>query len=515
MTEHNEPGQSRDKGPSLPPPSFTPAAGRPQRPKRTPAIEVGSPDTGPQATRNDAGSYTQPQTNSQPIVAPRVSSRSSSGTARAGAGAGSAGAGSAGASGAGAGGVGGQPASFAPAARAQSQQPAAIPPRTGGAAQPRSIQPTSQPGTSQPGTAQPASIRPGQAPVRIAQQVNSPIRHPQSTPGGAGGHGGPGQPSNLGINRPRKRSRKKLVGAIAALIVVALIAWPVGLLVWANGKLNHIEALSGAANTPGTTYLIAGSDSREGSDIGGHVEGARADTIMLLHVPSSGPAALISLPRDIYVPIPGHNSNKINASFSFGGAPLLVQTVEELTGMTVDHYVEVGFQGVEDIVDAVGGVRLCYDRTVKDKESKLNWKAGCHEADGKTALAFSRMRKSDPLGDIGRAARQRQVVSAIAKSLKNPAKLVNPSTQVSLVNAGTGALAVSNGTGFLDLGKMALAFQRANSDKGITGTPPIISLNYRPGGVGSAVQIDEEGSRQFFADVASGALEPGEYNGLK
>lgn len=156
---------------------------------------------------------------------------------------------------------------------------------------------------------------------------------------------------------------------------------------------------------------------------------------MLLHAPEDGPTALISLPRDIYVAIPGHDSSKINAAYSWGGAPLLVDTVEELTGLTVDHYVEVGFSGVQGIVDAVGGVELCYDRDVQDKESRLDWTAGCHMADGDQALAFARMRKADPLGDIGRAERQRQVVSAVATSLQDPAKLINPATQTKLINA--------------------------------------------------------------------------------
>lgn len=314
--------------------------------------------------------------------------------------------------------------------------------------------------------------------------------------------------------RPPKKRKKKTGRIIALLVVLSLFAWPLGLMMWANTKLNHVEALSGAANTPGTTYLIAGSDSREDGSVGGDNKGARADTIMLLHVPKSGPTALISLPRDIYVPIPGHNSNKINASFSFGGPALLVETVEALTGLTVDHYVEVGFSGVTGIVDAIGGVELCLDYDVKDPQSQLDWQAGCHLSDGDTALAFARMRKADPLGDIGRAQRQRQVIGAISSSLKSPAKLLNPKTQTSMVKAGTGALVVSEGTGFLDLGKMALAFRSANSNSGITGTPPIISLNYRPGGVGSAVQLDDPATAQFFKDIAAGSLKPGEYNGL-
>lgn len=338
---------------------------------------------------------------------------------------------------------------------------------------------------------------------------------------GAGGRPGgprtPGNSSSIGANgAPRRpRNKKRIAAFIAGGLVLAMIAWPVGLIIWANGKLNRVEALSGASNTTGETYLLAGSDSREGTDIGGEAPGARTDTIMLLHVPDSGPTALISLPRDIYVAIPGEQSSKINAAYSWGGAPLLVETVEELSGLTVDHYVEVGFAGVQGLVDAVGGVELCLDYDVKDKESRLDWKAGCHPADGDTALAFARMRKADPLGDIGRAQRQRQVVGAVSESLQSPGTLLNPMTQTSLINAGTGAIVVDESSGIVDLGKLALAFRDANSDKGITGTPPIESLDYRPGGVGSAVKLDDSGTNQFFKDITDGSLEPGEYNGLK
>lgn len=385
-----------------------------------------------------------------------------------------------------------------------------------------------------PSASQPRSYAAqGQPQRHNAQQAGSqPAGSTSRPPGSSNAHGGRPVPSssatrpagvgpsphgidhNTAPTKSSKSSKKRIFKIVALSLVALLIAWPVGLVIWANGKLNTIEALSGAPDTDGTTYLIAGSDSRS-ADSGSDIKGARADTIMLLHVPKDGPTALISLPRDIYVPIPGHDSNKINASFSLGGAPLLVETVEELTNLTVDHYVELGFDGVKDVVDAVGGVELCLDYSVKDKESGLNWKAGCHEADGKTALAFARMRKADPLGDIGRAERQRQVVSAVAKELKNPAELIKPTTQVKLIDAGTGALVVSEGSGFIDLGKMALAFLKANSEDGVTGTPPLLSLDYRPGGVGSAVQLDEEATVKFFEDIAQGNLPPGEHNSLK
>lgn len=295
------------------------------------------------------------------------------------------------------------------------------------------------------------------------------------------------------------------------LLLVLMIAWPVGLLLWANGKITHIDALSGATATDGTTYLLAGSDSRADGAVGEDgTEGARTDTIMLLHVPESGPAALISIPRDTYAEIPGNGANKLNTSYSWGGAPLLVETVEGLSGLTVDHYVEVGFSGVEDIVDAVGGVELCLDYEVHDELSGLNWTPGCHEADGVTALAFSRMRYSDPTGDIGRGERQRQVISAVSSTLQDKSLLLQPGKQKALLGSGLGSVSVDEDTNILDLGRLALAFRSANGPEGITGTPPISDPDYRPGNVGSTVRLDPDLAPQFWKDVAEGALPAGE-----
>src|SRR5690606_24279401 len=153
-------------------------------------------------------------------------------------------------------------------------------------------------------------------------------------PPGARPSGPPGPPAK-GRRKPRWR---RIVVLGLCLVLVAVIAWPVGLMLWANGKIQDVEALSGAADTPGTTYLLAGSDSRADGTVGEDgTEGARTDTIMLLHVPESGPTAPISLPRDTYTEIPGNNANMLNAAYSWGGAPLLVETVELLSGLTVDH----------------------------------------------------------------------------------------------------------------------------------------------------------------------------------
>ena len=297
-------------------------------------------------------------------------------------------------------------------------------------------------------------------------------------------------------------------------MLVLLAAWPIGLAVWANGKIQRIDGLTLTGGGPGTTYLIAGSDARDGSIDDSTTTGSRADTILVLHVPDSGTTSLISLPRDTYVDIPGHGPGKLNAATAYGGASLLVQTVEQLSGLKVDHYVEIGMGGVKNVVDAVGGVELCWDANLDDPDSGMVWTAGCHQADGTQALAFSRMRKSDPTGDIGRGLRQRQVVGAVMSKVDPGSLIWHPTQQVALVDAGTAALRVDEGTGIVDLGRLALAFRAANGPDGATGTPPIKSMDYRPGNIGSTVLLDPDTSPAFWQAVADGTVPPGVVGGV-
>ncbi len=309
---------------------------------------------------------------------------------------------------------------------------------------------------------------------------------------------------------PKKRKRRagRVIGRLLLVLLLLVVGSATWFLWWANGKIERVDVLSGAADTPGTTYLIVGSDSREGWGWDG-TEGARTDTIILIHEPESGPTAMISIPRDSYVSIPGYSDNKINASFAFGGPPLLIETVEGVTGLTIDHYLEIGFQGVSGIVDALSGVELCYGSDVDDELSGMVWEAGCHVTGGDDALAFARMRYSDPTGDIGRTARQQQLVSAVSDAALSRDTLLNPFAVSRLVNAGLEAVVVDEDMSILGLGKAALVFHSAQGDQAVTGTPPLSSINYSVSGVGSTVLLDPEQSDAFWVAVRDGTFEPG------
>jgi len=299
-----------------------------------------------------------------------------------------------------------------------------------------------------------------------------------------------------------------------AIVIGLLIAYPIILGVTAWNSLSRVEAIEPAhegselEDTPGRTYLVVGSDSRdnlsdeEKKELGtGSVAGQRTDTIMLLHVPGGGgPTVLISVPRDSYVPIPGHGSNKINAAYSYGGAELLIETLENVGGVKIDDYVETGLGGFADIVNAIGGVELCPSKAMKDSKAHLNVKAGCQTMNGKTALAYARARYSDPLGDLGRVKRQRETLAAIAKKTLSPSTLIMPWRAFSAAKAGGGALTVDETTGPIALAKFVLAMRAVSGSDGVSMTVPISNPDYEVNGM-SAVKWDTDKALEMFDDL--------------
>jgi LCP family protein required for cell wall assembly len=306
----------------------------------------------------------------------------------------------------------------------------------------------------------------------------------------------------------RPTRRRVVLGVI--LLLALLAAYPLTLATTAWNHLARVVALpaTGLAATPGTNFLVVGSDGRTGLTAAqrqrlhtGLAVGQRTDTIMLLHVPTSGTPTLISLPRDSYVPIPGHSKNKINAAYAFGGATLLLGTVEGATGVHIDGYVETGMLGFADLVDAVGGVNICVKRAMNDQKSGLHVKQGCQDFDGTTALAYARDRYSDPLGDLGRVQRQRQVMSAIATKALAPSTLANPFAAFSAAAAGGKALAVDNDLSPALLAKFVLAMRDVAGGKGTSTTVPIATAALStPAGL--AVKWDTAKARALFASLA-------------
>jgi LCP family protein required for cell wall assembly len=294
----------------------------------------------------------------------------------------------------------------------------------------------------------------------------------------------PVQPAQAPPAPKAPRRRRPPIGKIVLLLVLAWIVYLVAVPIWATSKIDKVDIEpSGArpASQPGTTYLLVGSDSRKGLSkaenkklgTGGVGDvGQRTDTIMLLHT-GSGPSMLLSIPRDSLVPIPGHGTTKINAAFAYGGPKLLVKTLEQSTGVRIDHYVEIGFGGFVNSVDAVGGIQICPTKRMVDPRANLNIKKGCQEVDGITALGYSRSRHVSKYGDIDRARHQREVVSAIGAEVKSPWTFINPVRYFRVNKAATSSLKISKGTGPVALGKFGLAMTRVNGTNGLTCSMPI------------------------------------------
>jgi LCP family protein required for cell wall assembly len=237
----------------------------------------------------------------------------------------------------------------------------------------------------------------------------------------------------------------------------------------------------------------------------------RTDSIMIVHFGGGGKASLVSLPRDSLITLPQHlygkslipaRFEKINAAYSFGGAPLLVKTVEQNTGLHIDHYMEVGFGGIRDLTDAVGGVRMCVPRRYLDADSGLDVQKGCQNMDGKTALAYVRMRHADPLGDLGRIQRQQQYLGAVLHKVLTPTVLLNPFAMQHLSKATTKALVVGRKDSLTDIGKLGLAMRSLMKGKGAVKTVPVASNSYFVGGV-SYVLWDRDQAKALFHNLGA------------
>jgi len=267
------------------------------------------------------------------------------------------------------------------------------------------------------------------------------------------------------------------------------------------------------ADQPGRTILLVGSDAREDmtaeerSKLGtGSTEGRRTDTMLLLYVPPTGNSALVSLPRDSLVSVPGHGKNKLNAAYALGGAPLLVETVEQNTGVRVDGYMEIGFLGLVDVVDAVGGIEVCPESAMQDKDAHIDIPAGCQTLDGVTSLGYVRMRKSDPRGDLGRIERQREVIGKVMKKAASPLSIFNPVTYWKLNMAAAKSVARGDDTGVAALASIGSGLFQTATGAGLSLTVPVADADYNSS-VGSAVLWDESASQELFEAMATGDVE--------
>jgi LCP family protein required for cell wall assembly len=204
-----------------------------------------------------------------------------------------------------------------------------------------------------------------------------------------------------------------------------------------------LDPVSGGSRT----FLVVGSDSRAGlEDLEdfGDFSGARGDVVMLVKVDSGGGATMLSLPRDLWVTIPGKGENRINAAYALGGPTLMVETIKSNFDIAVNHYVEIDFVGFQALVDELGGITIDFPYPARDTKSGLDVDAGSQTLDGEEALAYARSRRYQELqngqwvsveaSDIGRTGRQQEVMRAMLAELKSPSSITEAGSLASSVS---------------------------------------------------------------------------------
>jgi LCP family protein required for cell wall assembly len=287
----------------------------------------------------------------------------------------------------------------------------------------------------------------------------------------------PGDDENTAATAPkhtrpkRRKGRVILIAVLIPLILVGIGCLAAGIYVHrVSSKVQRVDAFDSVpkASRPqkdavagkAMNFLLLGSDSRDPENDGG----SRSDTIIVLHLNKDQSAAqLISIPRDTWVHIPksadgkhGNVSSKINASFAWGGVPLMVQTVEGYTGVRIDHVALIDFSGFKDIVDALGGVTIDVETTFTsthslNANSTRHFDKGVQKMDGAAALDYARERYAFKDGDFARIRHQQQVIKAILDKASSGGLLTNPGRLNSFLNATTDTVSVDKGLNVIDM----------------------------------------------------------------
>ena len=312
--------------------------------------------------------------------------------------------------------------------------------------------------------------------------------------GGGSNSGGPtgGGP---GSKRPRKRGRR-IIRWVVVAVVVALVAS--GGYVFYNYQrfvagVSTVDAID--PNTgddfDGTdqNILLVGDDHRpdgatdaELAQLGTEADGGgtNTDSMMVLHIPADGSTAtIISFPRDSWVDVPGYGKNKLNSAFSLGGgnddpaggARLLISVIQNMTGLTIDHYVRVSLLGFYNIADALGPIDVCLNNAMKDPYSKVDLPAGVSTLNAQQALAFVRQRHGLPRGDLDRQVRQQYFLSVEARKILSAGTLLNPFKLGTVLDAVSSSIETDSGLNFINL---ATQMKGLNADNITTATIPIL-----------------------------------------
>lgn len=313
-------------------------------------------------------------------------------------------------------------------------------------------------------------------------------------------------------NRTRRRTRRVLIGALAlfgtGLLMVAGIGW------WAvdhyTGRVDRLPdvfpadvpaAEQPAPSTGGQTFLLVGVDSRSDLPTTGKDAKApewkygaqRSDTMMLVHLPEDhSDAYVVSLPRDSWVPIPGHGRAKLNAAFSWGGPPLLIDTVQRLTRVKVDHLAVIDWDGFKKLTDAIGGV----DLTVNGTRRHMN---------GTQALTYVRERHSLARGDLDRTHRQQNFLRAVLGKVMRPGNFANPLKAGEILDHLTASVSVDDRLSDGDLRSLLWDSKGVRPGDMVFMNAPVTGTDMISGQ--SVVLLDKDGGKALWSAMRKDTLD--------
>ncbi|WP_443053968.1 LCP family protein [Streptomyces sp. IBSBF 2435] len=339
---------------------------------------------------------------------------------------------------------------------------------------------------------------------------------------------------------PPIRLSTRIVGAVALLVITASgIGHAV--VTGVDGAIGRVDAFGGMQGRPGgskgTNFLLVGTDSRD--DIApdekkryhlGGVPCHCTDTIILVHLSQGrSRASVVSIPRDTYVllpalpaapgsragkkagakagsggtakPVSAPRPAKINQAYADGGPKLTVRTVEQLTGVHIDHYLEVDFTSFMKTVDVIGGVPVCTSRPLKDAYSGLNLPVGTTTLNGGQALQYVRSRHLDPAADLGRMQRQQRFLAQVIHKTTSGGTLGDPLRLGKVVSAVLGSVRADQGLGSGDLIGLARAMKDFTPGSSEFTSVPLSTSSFHVPGVGSTVKWDALKAGRLWAAI--------------